>query len=349
MANRPLRVGVIGAGGIGRSEHLPYWKKCPFAEVAAVCDADTARAEEAVKQFGGRAIADWKDLIKADLDIVDITTPNVFHAPMTVSALEAGKHVFCEKPMATSAADARRMLEASKAAGKLLMINHHLRFAQSITGLRALVGEKGLGEVYHATAKWTRRRGVPPAPTFLRAGLAGGGPIMDLGVHLLDLAMWLMDFPRPTRVSAQTSLRLATRDDVGGMWGDDWDRAGFEVEDGGIGLFHFEGGATLLLEANWMSFQPEPETRQLSIFGTKGGVHWPQGVYCAEADRVPIDARLQDLQDVRPHERSLLAFAAAVRDGRPSPIPPEQSLVITSMIEAFYASARSGREVTIEF
>lgn len=350
MLDRKLRVGVIGLGGIGRSEHLPHWRTCPDAELAAIADGNPETLDQVGKQYpSARRATTWRELVEMkDLDVVDVATPNKWHAPMAIAALEAGKHVLCEKPMATNAADAARMLQAARKSGKTLMVNQHLRFSPTLRSLRRLAKDGGLGEVYHAHARWNRRRGVPNSRTFTSLDLAGGGPILDLGVHMLDLALWFMEFPTPTSVFARCGVDLARRQDLGGMWGDHWDREHFEVEDGGVGLFRFHNGATLLLEANWISFQQQLETRDLHVYGTKGGAHWPDCVYVTEKDRTPIDSSLVSKEDGKPHQRSIHEFAAAVRAGKPVPVPAEQSVQISRMIDAFYRSAKECREVAID-
>lgn len=359
MLAHKLRVGLIGLGGIGRSEHLPHWLACPDADLVALCDVQKPALEQIGREFGiSRLTTDWRELVAMpDLDVVDVATPNKWHATMTLAALAEGKHVLCEKPMATDIDDAEAMVELSRQSGKVLMVNQHLRFSPTLVGLRKIIGEGGLGTIYHVHAQWTRRRGMPTSPTFTRKENAFGGPIIDLGVHLLDAALWLMDFPRPTRVSATTGCWLAKDESLGGMWGDNWDRPNFEVEDTGIGLFHFEGGRTLYLHTNWISFQREPETKQLSLFGTKGGLHWPEAVYSSEMHRTPFDLELHRSPfevpgpgqlEGKPHRRSIFEFAAAVRGGRPSPVPPEQSQLVCELILALYRSAASGREIRLD-
>ena len=343
--SRELEVGVIGVGGISRAQHLPHWHAHGGVRLTALADVDTRRLNSVAGEYGvERTFADWRELIALEeLDIVDITTPNRFHAPMAVAALEAGKHVLCEKPMATCTADAELMVDAARRAGRLLMINHVFRFSSVLTDLRSLVGNR-MGRIHHAHAKWTRRRGVPVAETFISRELAGGGPVVDLGVHMIDLACWMMGFPDPQRVSARAGAYLAGRPDLGGEWGQ-WDRDVFDVEDFGVGLFHFAGGATLLLEVSWLGFRQSLEERSLQLLGDRGGVRWPEGTFSSESDGVPFDTTVAHAETGSAFRRSIHAFTDAVRAGRPSPIPPEDSLQVIRMVEAFYLSAREDREV----
>ena len=343
-----LRVGVIGLGGIAQGEHLPHWQSSDGAELVAIADVDQTKLQQTASKLGlDRAFTDWRELVRLDdLDIVDVTTPNCFHAPMTLAALEAGKHVLCEKPMATNADDALRMLQAAQRHDRRLMINHHLRFSQSLRALHALAKRGDLGRIYAAQACWTRRRGVPTLPTFIDTQLAQGGPVLDLGIHMLDLACWLMGFPGPKRVSAAVGCHLAHNDNLGNEWGP-WDRGRYSVEDFGVGLIHFADGATLHLEVSWLAFQPQLEERRLAILGSKAGAHWPQGVICSETEQVPVNQQLIHPEDGRPFERSIHEFVQAILHDAPTPVPPAESLQAVQLVDAFYRSAREGREVLL--
>ncbi len=194
MCKGKLQVGIIGVGGIGRDQHLPGWAKVPFAEVTAVADLSEEALQRAVH---GTAIAhcfhDWHDLVKLDgLDIVDICTPNRTHAPIALAALEAGKHVLCEKPLATTAAEVRSMMDAAQQANKLLMAGQHLRFDPACRQVKAIIDGGMLGDIYYTRAQWLRRRMLPPRNTFIEHHLSGGGCALDIGVHVLDLAYWFL-------------------------------------------------------------------------------------------------------------------------------------------------------------
>lgn len=345
----PLRVGVIGLGGISRSQHLPYWKQCPHSRVVAIADVNPRSLSEVASEYEvHHAYADWRHLIaRDDLDIVDIATPNALHAPMAIAALEAGKHVLCEKPMATAAADAERMLSASEKAGKLLMINHCFRFSSILNSMRTYIAQNTLGDIYNVHARWVRRRGVPVSPTFMSKDLAVGGPIFDLGVHMLDLACWMMDFPKAVRVCASVGTHLAGRSDIGGNWGD-WDPKKYEVEDFGLAMLHFANGASMIIEVSWLGFYSSMEERSLRILGTKGGLHWPDGIIVSEANRIPVDTHLASKDDGNVFQRSIEAFVDAIRTGAPSPIPPTQTLSTVRILEAVYRSAQEKREITLD-
>jgi predicted dehydrogenase len=342
-------VGVIGVGGIGHDQHLPGWAKVPFAEVRAIADVNEAALDRVQRETPiPHRFLDWHDLVRLTaIDIVDICTPNRTHAPITLAALEHGKHVLCEKPLATSSAEVRVMRDAARRAGRLLMAAQHLRFDPASQQLKALIDGGMLGEIYYARAQWLRRRLLPARVTFIEQRLSGGGPGFDIGVHVLDLAYWFLGAPQPVSVCACTDARLAHRDDLTGSWGD-WDRERFDVEDFAAGFIRFANGAAVTLETSWLLFQPEREIIRLQCYGTRGGSVWPDGIVAGETNRAPWDLRLGEVPKTSAHHEEILQFALAVRDGLPSPIPVEETLNVTRMLEAVYRSAQSRREVVLE-
>lgn len=349
MRDGKLRVGLVGVGGIGRDQHLPGWAKVPFAEVTAAADL----SEEALRRScdflpPSRRFLDWHDLVALDeLDIVDICTPNRTHAPIALAALSAGKHVICEKPLATSAAEVRALIDAATHAGKLLMAAQHLRFDPSTLQMKALIAAGMLGHIYYVRAQWLRRRLLPPRPTFIEQLLSGGGAALDVGVHVLDLSYWLLGAPRPVSVSAIADAYLAGRTDITSAWGD-WDRDRFDVEDFAAAFIRFEDGAVLTLETSWLTFQPERELIRVQCLGDRGGMAWPDGVLIGETNRVPWELRPGEPGKGQPHQEEILQFALAVRDGLPSPVPVEESLAVIQILEAVYRSSKEGKEVQVE-
>jgi predicted dehydrogenase len=350
MRDGKLLVGVVGLGGIARDQHLPGWLKVPFVEVVALADLSAealSRAAQVVAVPEHRRYADWQELVALDeLDIIDICTPNRTHMTITLAALSAGKHVLCEKPLATTSDEVRRIAEAARTAQRLVMTGQHLRFDSISRQLKGLIDDGLVGEVYYARAQWLRRRLLPSAPTFIERRLSGGGPGFDIGVHVLDLTYWLMGAPEPVSVSAVTSDRLAHRDDIGGHWGE-WDRSRFDVEDFAMAFVRFANGASLTLEVSWLLFQPEREIMRTQLYGTHGGLIWPDGVLAGESHKAPWDLKLTDVTRNHAHHEEIAQFAVAVRDGGPSPVPVEQTLNVTRILEALYVSAESRREVML--
>jgi predicted dehydrogenase len=345
-----LKVGIIGVGGIGRDQHLPGWANVPFAEVIAVADiSETARHNAATRVPGLRTFADWRDLIANDdnIDIVDICTPNQTHCPIALAALSAGKHVLCEKPLATTSGEVRQMRAAAQKANRLIMAAQCFRFELASRQCKALIDSGLLGDIYYSRGQWLRRRLLPPSSTFVEERLSGGGPVVDIGVHILDLAYWFLGAPKPITVSAQVENRLAHRSDISGAWGD-WDRSLMDVEDFAVALVRFDNGTTLTLETSWLSFVPENETIRLQCLGSKAGLIWPDGLLVGETNKTPWDMHVADKsKNLRIHEE-IMQFALAVREGRPSPIPIEETLAVTAILEAIYISGKERREVPVE-
>jgi len=349
MARRVLKVGIIGVGDIARGQHLAGWAKVPFADVVAAADTSEAARMDAVTRVPGiLTFSDWRDLVAIpDLDIVDICTPNQTHCPITLAALSAGKHVLCEKPLATTADEVRLMRDASTKANRLVMAAQHYRFDPASMQIKALIDGGLLGDIYYSRAQWMRRRLLPPRPTFIEKRLSGGGAAVDIGVHILDLAYWFLGAPTPVSVSAQVDTRQSLREDLSSSWGE-WDRKLVDVEDFAVAFVRLDNGASLTLETSWMSFQPERETIKLQCYGSKAGVIWPDGILVGETNKVPWDMRLTESTKGTPHHEEILQFALAVRDRMPSPVPIEETLNVIRILEAIYQSGQEGREVTIE-
>jgi predicted dehydrogenase len=241
MSHPPFRVGVIGAGGIARGQHLPGWRALPNVNLVAIADINKAAASAAAMESGiPHVFSDFQDLLKLDLDAVDVCTPNVSHVPIVQAALEAGKHVICEKPLAVTAREVRLLGELADRKGLKLMTAQHHRFGAPARAAKRWAEQGFLGPVYHARVKAMRRAWLPIAPGFIDARLSGGGPCLDIGVHALDLCLWLMGFPDPVRVSGTARVNFAKGTDIPGMWGE-WNRELYSVEDFAAGFVHFQG------------------------------------------------------------------------------------------------------------
>lgn len=344
-----LRVAVIGAGMISRDQHLPAWLEHPGARVVALADVSESALAYAGDQFDIKnRVTDYRRLLDdPNIDVVDICAPSALHAEMSVEALQAGKHVLCEKPMATSHAGAATILSAAAASGKKLMIGQHMRFEPSVLALRDFLADTPTGRVYYARAQWLRRRRLPGKPAFADRRLSGGGALYDLGVHMLDLAWWLMGNPRPLIASGGVYDWLARSGEVGSEWGD-WDHETIDVEDFSAGMIRFEGGGLLTLEASWLGFQPEDEFRRLQVYGEHLGFVWPENRIAGERDKSPWDVQLAPASGEKAHRATVRAFADAVIEDREVPIPPEQSALVVAMLEALYISAAQGHEEAVQ-
>ncbi len=344
-----IRVGVIGLG-IGR-HHIRGYQTHPAAEVVAIADLDEARLDEIGAQYDvdKRYTSGEQMLEQGGLDVVSVATPNKFHKSLTVAALEAGCHVLCEKPMAMSANEAREMLAAAEKADKRLMIDFSYRFSEQSQALKAQVDAGVLGEVYFARTLWHRRRGLPRfGGWFGQKALSGGGPLIDLGVHRLDLALWLMGYPQPVWVMGRTYNPIASA--LAAEQGVDYD-----VEDLAVAMITFENGATLELEASWAANVQEREWMETRLFGTTGGLvqrnlnetyEFEAEIYI-ERDGVEFDVKLHPNRRRDPSLNAMYHFVDSIVHDRPHTATGEEGLLVMEILDAIYQSAEEGRPVRI--
>jgi predicted dehydrogenase len=346
MSTRKFRVGIIGGGGIAQAVHIPGWKNLPEVEIVGVADVSEPTAKKAAAAAGASQVfSDYRDLLKLDLDAVDICTPNKVHTPAVLAALAAGKHVLCEKPLAVTTAEVREMGQAADAKGLKLMTGQHQRFTTPGVAAKAWIDGGNLGEAYHARVRAMRRAGLPPAAGFIDAKLSGGGPCMDIGVHALDLCMWLMGFPKPVRVSGSAKTVFAKGHGMPNLWGA-WDRERYSVEDFATGYIHFDNGATMVLESAWMSHQEEQEELLAQLYGTKGGLKWPDAKFVTVVNGTHAQGSLTHPVHVQhPHWNEIAAFYDCVVNGKQSPVPWTETIKVIAILEAIYASSTEGREV----
>ena len=349
MATRKLRVGMIGSGGIARTAHLPGWKDIPDVEVVAIADTNeelvrnTATAQKIPQWY-----TDYRELLRQkDVDVVDICTPNLLHTQMVVDAFAAGKDVLCEKPLAVTPAEILQMIEARDKAGRMLMVAQNNRYRGISIAMKRWVDQGNLGQVYYARAWAIRRNLLPVAPGFISRTLSGGGPCMDIGVHALDLAMWLMGFPDPVTVSGSASTQLAKTNIIPGAWGE-WNREMFDVEDFACGIVRFSNGAMLSLESSWLAHTMQSEDMSCMVLGTRAGISWPAGTISTTQNGTLIDAVIKPVP-IREstHMTEIWDFYNALVNKMPSPVPAEQSLKVIKILDGVYRSQNLGREVEV--
>jgi predicted dehydrogenase len=348
---KQLKVAVIGVGGIAKT-HMPGWAASPHTEVVAGCDVD----ESCLQAWGAsngvtRLTTNAADVIHdPDIQIIDICTPNNYHAPLSIAAMDAGKHVLCEKPLAPTPADIRKMIAARDRSGKMLMTAQHFRFRGSAKALKAEIGTGVLGDVYHARSWMLRRAAAPIRPGFVMKKHSSGGPCIDIGVHILDLTLWMMGNPEPAAVVGTARAELAHREGAFGIWGKIPKE--FDVEDFAAAFVRFKSGATLVLEVSWLLHHDAQTTEdmQMWLYGTSGGSHWPKcEVYSTNYQTQQMYNRALKITADRlePHAQECVEFAQAVVDGAPSPVPAEQSLQVMAILDAVYRSQQTGREVIL--
>ena len=351
--SKTLKVGVIGIGGIART-HMPGWAASEHAEVVAGSDINGKALADWGQQHGATKLStDPADLFRdPDIDIIDICTPNMYHAPLAIAALEAGKHVICEKPLAPTPGEIKQMIAARDRAGKLLMTAQHFRFKGNSQAMKREIETGTLGDVYHARSWMMRRNGFIPSPTFYMKKHSGGGPCIDIGVHVLDLTLWLMGNPQPAVVTGVAKAPLAHLPGQFAAWnGTVLDTTDWDVEDFAAAFVRFENGATLVIEVSWLLHHDiQGEDMQIWLYGTGGGAHWPKADFLSsDYDTRQLSNRTLKLtkDPMEPHALECVEFARAVAEGAPSPVPAEQSLQVLSILDGIYRSQQTGGEVKL--
>lgn len=347
-----LKVGVIGVGGIAGA-HFAGWKEGQHTELAAMADLCDATLKRVGAQHGvSKLYSSPEELIEDDdIDIVDICTPNMYHAPLAQAAMEAGKHVICEKPLAPTPEEIQRLIETRDRTGMYLMTAQHMRFEGSTTALKAEIEAGRLGHIYHTRAWMLRRAAVPIRPTFLLKEHSGGGPCIDIGVHILDLTLWMMGHPEPVAVSGVTVDKIAHQPGAFSIWGGRVP-AEMDVEEFAAGFVRFVDGQTLILEVSWLLHHDthgHDGDMQIWLYGENGGAHWPSNTLLSSNNKNQqfLNASLLRQDAVAPHAEECRAFAEAIMTGLPSPVPAEQSLQVQRILDGLYRSAAEGREVRL--
>ena len=352
-----LKYGIIGCGGIARNKHLPAIIKMGNVDITAFCDLQLARAEEFNRVYAeskGKVFNDYKKLLNEELDAVLVLTPNNSHSEITVAALKSGKHVMCEKPMARNYEEAKAMLAARDASKKLLTIAYQNRYRPDSLYLKDECEKGTLGDIYYARATALRRRAVPTWGVFLDAEKQGGGPLVDIGTHALDLTLFMMNNYEPQYAVGTAYHKLNKDRNAGNAWGD-WNIKDFTAEDSAFGFIVMKNGATIILESSWaLNITGEKES-VTTLCGTKGGAEMLK-----EGELL-----LNGVRNGRPYTLSpalgaggvayytgsgfsnsdleAMNFRDAILGKGKLFVLPEQALVVTRILDGIYQSAASGK------
>ncbi len=354
--NKKLRIALVGLGGMGHV-HLRCHASNPKVEVVGLCDLIPEKCRDQIKQRNlpedTPIFVDFKEMIDTlKPDAVDIATPNDFHSIIAVYALERGIHVFCEKPDAINAIEAQKMKDASEKSGAVLMVMRNNRYNAFSQHAKKFIEEGKAGEIYCGRCGWIRRRGIPgKGGWFTTKAKSGGGPLIDLGVHMIDLAMWLMGNPKPISVSGCTFNKFAentaSSDSVHSSFGEAKDNGTFDVEDLAMGFIRFENGACLQIEFSWAS-NIKAEQTFVQLRGDKAGISWGSDGYMIHTEE---DGNLVDLtpelENVNGHNAALLHFVDIITEGKAPDYVPEQGLNMIKILDAIYESARVGHEIIL--
>ncbi len=354
---KSIRAGIIGCGGIANSKHLPSIKELGGVDVVAFCDILEDRAIKTAGIFGtpgAIVFTDYRELLKEELDAVYVCTPNRSHSAITVAALQSGKHVMCEKPMAISFAEATKMLTAARETSNILTIGYQSRFRADSQYLKKVCEGGGLGEIYFAKANAVRRRAVPTWGVFLNEYEQGGGPLIDIGTHALDLTLWMMNNYEPKYVVGTTYHKLNNDTGTANAWGD-WEPEGFTVEDSAFGFVVMKNGATIMLSSSWALNTLEVEEAATVLSGTKGGADMHDGLringvkhgrqYVEKPDLTANSVAFYEGAGESMQVNEQRAFINAVRGISDPVVLPEQAIVVTRILEGIYESAKTGKPV----
>lgn len=354
-----INVGIIGCGGIAQGKHLPSLARLDYVNVVAFCDIIPEKAQALAEQYGtadAQVYEDYREVLKReDIQVIHVCTPNDAHAEIAIAAMESGKHVMSEKPMAKKAADARKMLESSKATGKKLTVGYNNRHRPDSLMLKELCDRGDLGEVYHAKAHAVRRRAVPTWGVFLDGDKQGGGPLIDIGTHALDLTLWIMNNYEVHSVTGSVYHKLSQTENAANEWGP-WDPEKFKVEDSAFGFITMKNGATIAIDASWALNVRNYDEAKCTLCGTKAGADMTDGLHINGEDLGKLYVKELQLggngvafyssdNDEKPEYREMRLWMEAIINDTEPLVTPEQALVVSEILEAIYTSAETGQTV----
>ena len=363
MENGLFRIGIIGCGGIANGKHMPALKKLPDqCRMVAFCDIVEERAVKAKADYGtedAKVYTDYRELLKdPTIDVIHVCTPNRSHAPISIAALEAGKDVMCEKPMAKTAAEAKQMLETAKRTGRKLTIGYQTRQDPKMQLVKKMADEGVFGDLYYGKALALRRRAVPTWGVFLNEEEQGGGPLIDIGTHALDLTLWTMNNYDVESVTGNVHYKLRGKENAANAWGS-WDPKKYTVEDSAFGFIKMKNGATIILESSWALNIADPREAQYMLAGTEAGVDFydtkggiringeeNSRLYMKNISMECGGAAFFDGQKAESNSTlEARQWLKALRDGTDPCVLPEQAYTVSRILEAIYESYKTGKTI----
>lgn len=368
MRDDKLQIGIVGCGGIANQKHFPALKtQADKVDIVALCDIVEERAVKAAEEFGSenaKVYTDYTELLKdKTIDVVYVLTPNVAHSPITVAAFEAGKHVLCEKPMAHNTEAAQKMMDAWKKSGKKFTVGYQNRFRSDTEALKKACEEGKLGEIYFAKAHAIRRRSVPTWGVFPDKAKQGGGPLIDIGTHALDLTLWFMENYKPVSVVGSTFEKLGPlKESAATNTFGPWDTESFEVEDSAFGYVKMEDGSAIFLESSWALNIKDTREASTTLCGTKGGAeiendanHDHRLLFNGTTGGVLTEEVVSDTGKVdffeagggSPEVKECIQWIDAIVNDQEPLVKPEEAFVVTKILDAIYQSAATGSEIKL--
>ena len=363
-----VKVGIIGCGGIANQKHMPAMRNCAdLCEIVATCDILKDRAEKAAAEFGAKGCKVYEDyhdlLANPEVEVVHICTPNVSHSEITIAAFEAKKHVYVEKPMSHSTEEAEKMVAAWKKSGMQFTVGYQNRFRAEVQNLHAACAAGDLGEIYYAKAHAIRRKAVPTWGVFPNKALQGGGPLIDIGTHALDITLWCMDNYEVDTISGSVFYKLGRLHgaEEGNLFGP-WDPDTYEVEDSAMGFIKMKNGAAIHLEAAWAINMLDSREASTTLCGTLAGAEIHSGMSYPQNELIYNRSRNGQLMQETISASGQIAYfqgggggeegtldcrqwMEAIQKGTSPLVKPEQALVVTRILDNIYKAARENKEV----
>ncbi|MDO5516165.1 MAG: Gfo/Idh/MocA family oxidoreductase [Clostridium sp.] len=364
---KKLKVGIIGCGGIANQKHFPALKNnSDLNEIVAFCDVIEERAVKAAKEFGAenaKVYTDYKELLAdSDIDVVHVCTPNVSHSVITIDAFAAGKNVYCEKPMSHNTEEAEKMVEAWKKSKKKFTIGYQNRFRPEVQNLHDSCMKGELGDIYYGKAHAVRRRGVPTWGVFMDKEKQGGGPLIDIGTHALDITLWCMNNYDIDSVSGSVFYKLGKLQQAteGNLFGP-WNPKTYDVEDSAVGFIKMKNGATINLEASWALNILESREASTTLCGTEAGAEIHSGMSYSKNELIYNRGRNGQLMEEKLSPVGGVAYfgggggeegtidcrqwlEAVINDTEPL-VKPEEALAVTKILDSIYKSAKENKEI----
>ncbi|NLD61705.1 Gfo/Idh/MocA family oxidoreductase [Candidatus Sumerlaeota bacterium] len=350
-----INVGILGCGSIAQF-HARSWQAAPDVKIVACADIIPERAKEYAEKYNiPNHYNCLEDMLDAGgFEAMSVCTPNYFHAEPAVAALKQGLHVISEKPMAMSVDECRSMVLAARESKKLLTIGHNSRYVPASLLLKQMVEAGELGELYHAKCQCLRRRGMPGWGAFHIKAKSGGGPLIDIGVHALDLTMWLLGSPEPVSVCGVTYCKIADREDYWNPWGNDYKRSDYDVEDYASGLIRLAGNMTLQVEASFVAHIPRDEYYQ-QLMGTDGGAllrphpgkDEPNLLMLTNKGKTEVNGSMSGFPEVDSYAEEMKYFSEAIRGEHDVLVKPEETLRVQKILNAMYMSSEAGKEISV--
>ncbi len=350
--SKQVRYGFIGAGGIARA-HAPAIQ-ATGDKVVAVMDVNKAAAESFANDYSADFVTTRVSALvkRDDIDAVIVATPNAYHCQHTIAALQAGKHVLCEKPMAINVAQAKKMIQTAKKAKKVFTVGYVRRFMPTSEAIKSKIDKGELGNIYYAESKWLRRRGVPGyGGWFTTKKLSGGGPLIDLGCHMLDLISWFIGHPKPKRVFATSGCHLADKNYVYlSMWGKENPAGKYDVEDYATAMIRFDNGATILLQVSWAINMAEDNKLETWLAGDKAGCvsDGSKIVFTGQDTPAALTETNYRVKEASCFEKQIAHFSDCIRKGKQPRVKPQEAFMVQQILQAIYDSAKLKKEIVIK-